>query len=516
MYEALVEFQRSNPHVIKVLLAGTLVSVVCGVIGCFIVLRRMAFLGDALSHAMLAGVTAGYLLMKRLTGEEAHAPAMLLGSIIAALVTVLMIGFISRVSRIKEDAAIGIMYTGIFAIGGMLASLKSDEIHIDLVHFVTGNVLTVRDSDLWMMAWVAAIVLSVVILFYRHLQLTSFDPVMAASIGIPVLAIDYLLTTCTALVVVSGVTIVGVILVVGLLVIPASTAYLLSDRLHRMIVLSALFGVTAFAMGYALSEWLNVAPGSAIVVAGVAQFLVVLTLAPRYGLVADALRRRRMVPQQVVEDILGMLLREPKGKALISSVIKSVAGGGRQVRQAIGSLDKQGLLELSGDDVALTEAGEREGRRLMRAHRLWETYLEKLGTPATELHARAHQLEHVNDEAAVDYLDDQLGHPLVDPHGAEIPQDVVHVVPGATISAAQLRQGHEATVQSVGPSASQSGVEPGMRILAGPRLESGKVWSFELPDGQQVQLDHSTTDEITVRLDDSDPEGDVRHPQQDR
>src|SRR5690606_18083678 len=101
---------------------------------------------------------------------------------------------------------------------------------------------------------------------------------------------------------VSGVTIVGVILVVGLLVIPASTAYLLSDRLHRMIVLSALFGVTAFAMGYALSEWLNVAPGSAIVVAGVAQFLVVLTLAPRYGLVADALRRRRMVPQQVVED----------------------------------------------------------------------------------------------------------------------------------------------------------------------------------------------------------------------
>ncbi|HTN76108.1 MAG TPA: metal ABC transporter permease, partial [Pirellulaceae bacterium] len=115
LYEFLVGLHDANPHLPKVLIAGTLVSIVCGVIGCFIVLRRMAFLGDALSHAMLAGVTAGYLIMKRLTGQEAHAPAMLIGSIIAALVTVLMIGFISKVSRIKEDAAIGIMYTGIFA-----------------------------------------------------------------------------------------------------------------------------------------------------------------------------------------------------------------------------------------------------------------------------------------------------------------------------------------------------------------------------------------------------------------
>src|SRR5690606_20395235 len=115
----------ANPHLIKVLIAGSLVSIVCGVIGCFIVLRRMAFLGDALSHAMLAGVVAGYLIVKRLTGEEARAPAMLLGSIIAALLTVLMIGFVSKVSRIKEDAAIGITYTGVFALGGILAPLFS-------------------------------------------------------------------------------------------------------------------------------------------------------------------------------------------------------------------------------------------------------------------------------------------------------------------------------------------------------------------------------------------------------
>lgn len=501
MVDFLISLHDANPHLPKVLIAGTLVSIVCGVIGCFIVLRRMAFLGDALSHAMLAGVTAGYLLMKRLTGQEAHAPAMLVGSILAALVTVLMIGFISKVSRIKEDAAIGIMYTGIFAIGGMLASLYSDEIHIDLVHFVTGNVLVVQDGDLWLMAIVAVIVISVVLLFFRQLQLTSFDPVMAASIGIPVVLVDYLLTTCTALVVVSGVTIVGVILVVGMLVIPASTAYLLCDRLSRMLVVSALFGASSFHLGYWLSEAINVAPGSAIVVAGVAQFLVVLAIAPRYGLIADWLRRQQMVPQPLVEDILGVLLRDEAQSTSLSQIVRAVGPGARRTRQAVMSLEKQGLVDVEADRVQLTSAGHKEGLRLMRAHRLWEAYLAHVGTPSAKLHDIAHHLEHVNDEAAVDYLDDKLGHPLRDPHGAEIPSDVVHLVPGARISAAQLREGNRATVETAGPQAIAAGVEPGMAILAGAREQGDRLWTFELPGGKKVRLDHHTTDQVTVRLD---------------
>lgn len=502
MYQAFLDFHHTNPHLIKVLLAGTLVSLVCGVIGCFIVLRRMAFLGDALSHAMLAGVVAGYLIVKRITGEEARAPAMLLGSVIAALLTVLLIGFVSKVSRIKEDAAIGIMYTGVFALGGILASLFSHEIHIDLVHFITGNVLVVQDSDLWMMASVAVIVLSVVLCFFRQLQLTSFDPVMAASIGIPVVLVDYALTTCTALVVVSGVSIVGVILVVGMLVIPASTAYLLCDRLSRMLVVSALFGMSAFVLGYWFSEAINVAPGSAIVVAGCVQFLAVLVVAPRYGLIADWLRRRSMVPQQLVEDVLGVLLREPHYRASIAVIAKGIPGMATKLRRALSSLERQGLLEVTSDSVQLTAAGTKEGQRLVRAHRLWEAYLEHVGTPAAELHARAHQLEHVNDEAAVDYLDDKLGHPLLDPHGSVIPQDVVHFVPGAVISAAQLREGHVATVEKVGALAASQGLVKGMRITAGPRIEAGRLWTFDLPAGNTLQLDHRTTDTITVRLDD--------------
>jgi manganese/iron transport system permease protein/iron/zinc/copper transport system permease protein len=393
------------------------------------------------------------------------------------------------------------MYTGVFAFGGILASLFSSEIHIDLVHFITGHVLVVQDGDLWMMATVAVIVITVVLCFFRQLQLTSFDPVMAASIGIPVVLVDYALTTCTALVVVSGVSIVGVILVVGMLVIPASTAYLLCDRLSRMLIVSALFGVSAFGLGYWFSEAINVAPGSAIVVAGCVQFLIVLVVAPRYGLVADWLRRQRMVPQQLVEDVLGVLLRASQQRLAIGALVKELPTGTKRFRRALASLDKQGLLEVSGDTVQLTPSGEKEGRRLVRAHRLWESYLEHVGTPAAELHAKAHQLEHVNDEAAVDYLDDKLGHPLRDPHGSEIPADVVHVVPGALINASQLREGDAATVATVTAFGAASGVAPGMRLTAGPRVEEGRVWTFVLGSGRELRLDHRTTDAITVKLD---------------
>jgi manganese/iron transport system permease protein/iron/zinc/copper transport system permease protein len=297
-----------------------------------------------------------------------------------------------------------------------------------------------------------------------------------------------------------------VILVVGLLVIPASTAYLLCDRLSRMLVVSACFGVSSFYLGYAFSEAINVAPGSAIVLAGCAQFVTVLVIAPRYGLIADWLRRRRMVPQQLVEDVLGVLLREPQQRASLNALMKQIPGDVSRFRQALTSLDRQGMLTLTGDFVVLTPEGEKEGRRLVRAHRLWEAYLEHVGAPAAELHARAHRLEHVNDEDAVDYIDDKLGHPLTDPHGAEIPQDVVHVVPGAVIGAAQLREGRQGMVTSVGPSAAVKGFAPGMHITAGPRLAQGKIWTFVLPSGQSVELDHVTTDALEVRLDDV-PEG---------
>lgn len=276
----------------KALIGGSIVAIVSAVVGCLVVLRRMAFLGDALSHAMIAGVAGGYLVMKMLFGFEAHAPGMLLGSLLSAIITVALIGFVSRVSRVKEDTAIGIMYTGIFALGAFVISIKyfGQQIHIDIYHYIVGSVLSVPDEELWLLAIVASFVLGVVIMFYRPLQLTSFDPIMAASIGVPVLAVEYLLTACTSLVVVSGVQIAGVILVVALIITPAATAYLISDRLDRMIIWSTVIGVVGFWLGFALATLVGASPGASVVVTMTGLFMLALTFAPRYGLLADWIR----------------------------------------------------------------------------------------------------------------------------------------------------------------------------------------------------------------------------------
>lgn len=501
IYDWFVEVHLRNPHLLKALLAGTLVSCVCGVIGCFIILRRTAFLADAIAHSMLAGVVCGYLFMKLLFDVSASAPAMLIGSLLAGLVTVAMVGFVSRFSRIKEDTVIGIMYTGVFAFGGVLLSLFSQHVHIDLVHFLTGQLLAVQQADLWMMACVTVGVLTVVVLFFRQLQLVSFDPVMAASIGVPVLLFDYLLTTCTSLVVVAGVNVVGVILVVGLLIIPAGTAYLLCDRLGRMLWVSALFGLTSFLAGYLLSERINVAPGSAVVVASASQFLIVFCVAPRYGLFADWLRRRRIVPQRLIEDVLGCVLRAPGKCVPVATILNHVAGPAERIQRAVRSLERQQLLQIEQDEVTLTKNGRREARRLLRAHRLWESYLEHLGTPADQLHDRAHQLEHVHDEATVDYLDDKLGHPIHDPHGKLIPEDFVHLVPGETVTAALLREGHSGVITHLDAAASGLPLEVDMKIKVGPRDTEANLWRLILPDSRELSVDHALVDAITVRLD---------------
>ena len=402
----------------KALIGGCIVATVAGVVGCLVVLRRMAFLGDALSHAMIAGVAGGYLVMKMLFGAEAHATGMLLGSLFAAIATVALISFVSRISRVKEDTAIGIMYTGIFALGVVAVSIFRQYIHIDLMHFIMGDILGVADQDLWVSAFVAATVLSILILFFRHFQIATFDPIMAASIGLPVLLIDYLLTTCVSLVVVSAVSMVGVILVVGLLITPAATAYLLSDRLDRMMMLAALFGSTSVIGGLYLCVWLDSAGGGAVMLFCTLQFLVVLAVAPKYGLLARWMRLKKLVPQQAVEDVLTTILRY--GKTTPLSVIRQYAEESKGMRKVLENMVDNDLIIAEADGYSLTEEGSKEAGKVLRAHRLWEAYLATIGTPQEELHPTAHQLEHISDGSTVEYLDEKLGHPSQDSHGKSL------------------------------------------------------------------------------------------------
>jgi manganese/iron transport system permease protein/iron/zinc/copper transport system permease protein len=155
-------------------------------------------------------------------------------------------------------------------------------------------------------------------------------------------------------------------------------------------------------------------------------------------------------------------------------------------------------LDVENGTVELTPDGHREAQRLLRAHRIWEAYLAQAGAPPEQLHQEAHRLEHIHAPEAIEYLDDKLGHPLRDPHGAEIPEDESLTAPGRRIIASLLREGRTATVVEVRPPAEASLLAPGMKVTAGPRREGDAVWTLYLPDGGEVHLDHASADAVTV------------------
>lgn len=261
----------------KALLTGVVVGIVCGVIGCFIVLRGLALMGDAISHAILPGVAISYMLGINF----------FVGAAIVGLLAALGIGFINRNSIVKNDAAIGIVFSLFFAVGVlMIAKAKTA---IDLTQILFGNVLTVSDTDRTMTLIIGGLVLLLVFVFYKELVLTSFDPVMAEASGMKVGLIHYLLMLMLTLVTVVSLQTVGVILVVSLLITPASTAYLLTHRMSTMIFLSAAIGAISAIVGLFFSFSFNLSSGPSIVVVATTIFILAFVFAPRRGLIAKYL-----------------------------------------------------------------------------------------------------------------------------------------------------------------------------------------------------------------------------------
>ena len=400
------------------------------------------------------------------------------------------------------------MYTGVFAAGIVMVSIFRNHIHIDLMHFIMGDVLAVANEDLWASAITAVLVLSIVLLFFRHFQITSFDPAMAASLGFPVMLIDYTLTACVSLVVVSAVTMVGVILVIGLLITPAATAYLLCDRLDRMMLLSALFGVTSVVGGLYLCILLDSSGGGAIILFCTLQFIIVLLAAPRYGLLARWYRLHQMVPQHLMEDILGAVLRAKETPISIESIVQYTSSD-KRLHRALRQLVSEGLLDRNTSGFSLTEKGRVEATRVLRAHRLWETYLQHVGTPPAQIHPNAHRLEHIRDLQTVDYLDDLLTHPVVDPHGKEIPQDPAILESDRVFPLSLLRPGEDVFIEEIGPPASEQStaagcspkefsLKPGERIQIESRIDGGRTWVIVKEDGERISVDHEAADSIKV------------------
>lgn len=267
----------------RALLASLLVALAGGVIGTFVVLKGLAFIGDALAHAAFAGVATAFVL-----GGSIY-----LGSIVAGVVTALAIGFVSRRGGISFDTAIGILFVGAFAFGIMLIS-ASRSYTVDLFSFVFGDVLGVGWSDIRVTAALAALVVALVVIFYRELLFTAYDPTMAAASGVPVAAVQYGQLALLALTTVVAIKVVGIVLVVAMLVTPAATAQLLVRRVPAIMVVAVLLGCLSSITGLYISYYANVASGAAIVLVATALFLLALLLSPRRGLLAVWRRGMRL------------------------------------------------------------------------------------------------------------------------------------------------------------------------------------------------------------------------------
>jgi ABC-type Mn2+/Zn2+ transport system permease subunit len=254
------------------LFASMIVGILCAVMGTYVVLRGMAFLGDALAHAILPGVAIAYLLHGNL----------LVGAIVAAVVIALSIGVFSKQGTIKEDTAIGILFAAALSLGvALISSIQTYA--VDLSHILFGNVLGVSALDLWLTAGLGLVILLTVALLYKPFLVISFDPVLAATLRLPAELLRNLMLVLLALTVVVSLQTVGVGLAAAMLVTPAATAYLLTRRLGPMMILSATLGALSSAIGLYLSYYLNIVSGSAIVLTATTFFLLVFLFNPRQG-----------------------------------------------------------------------------------------------------------------------------------------------------------------------------------------------------------------------------------------
>ncbi len=252
------------------LVVGILLGTTCGALGCFVVLRGLAFVGDAIAHAILPGIVIAYLLGLNI----------FIGAFGMALLVAGAISFISRHQQLREDTAIGIVFTGAFALGIALISRQQGYMR-DLTHFLIGNILGVSAQDVWITVLVTLIVLGGLLLFLREWTLTAFDPTHARAIGLPMGALHFGLMILLSLTIVNGVQAVGIVLIAALLVTPAATARLLTDRLMVMIGLAALLGGAAALTGLFLSYYISIASGAAVVLTSTLWFVIALLVAPQ-------------------------------------------------------------------------------------------------------------------------------------------------------------------------------------------------------------------------------------------
>lgn len=403
----------------RALIASITIGISCGLIGTYIMLRRMSLIGDALAHAVLPGVVVSFIVAGK------SEVALFFGAVVSGILTVLLIGFVNRNSKIKEDTSIGIIFTGAFALGILLVS-QLKQVHIDLSSYLFGDVLGVSSGDITLSLIIMVVIILCILLFYKQLLLTSFDPTMAMTIGISTTLVHYMLMTLLSMSIVAGLQSVGVILIIAMLITPPATAYLLSDNLKKILVLSSLLGMLSAVIGLYLSYHFNFASGASIVLVAVTLFMLAFLFSPKEGVATKLIKRRGASKLVLIEDVIKLSYKFAKDSnktVLVDKIANELGISNSKVESAIKTLLNKGLMTSDNGSYTLTEDGLKYATRLVRTHRLWETYVIKENVmDAGDIHPEAEKVEHVLTEDFVDELDEELGFPEKDPHGSDIPR----------------------------------------------------------------------------------------------
>ena len=408
-----------------VIAVGAMTNVACALVGCYLVLRRMSLLGDAISHAVLPGLVVAFVLAGSL-----NVFYMFLGALAVGLLTALLTQALHRAGGVPEDASMGVVFTSLFALGVILIRRFAHQVDLDpdcvlngLLEFVAFNLVEIGPYELprAMLSIGPVLALNVlfILVFWKELLVGAFDPALATSMGFRAGLMHYLLMALVALTTVASFEQVGSILVVAMLIVPGATAHLLTDRLSRMLWIAAGIGAGTAVLGHYAALWLNTnTAGTMAMILGLA-YLAAVVASPQYGVLSTLARILR-------EDVLAMLYRLEElatGRALGWHEMAQAVGGGLTAWLAMRSLVRRGEITRQRAVVRLTESGRRQARLLVRSHRLWESYLvERLGLPLDHVHEPATRMEHYIGPDLQEKLAGAVTPSPVDPHGRRIPE----------------------------------------------------------------------------------------------
>ncbi|MEO1616030.1 MAG: metal ABC transporter permease [Planctomycetota bacterium] len=422
-----------------IIVIGILAAMSCALLGNFLVLRRMSLLGDAITHAVLPGIATAFIL-----SQSRSSVFMFLGAVVVGVLTAFFTEWLRGVGNVDEGASMGVVFTTLFALGLVMLVQGAGKVDLDPKCVLYGAIeltpldkVSVGSLRIPRAALILAGVLVVnsvfVFTFFKELCLTSFDPALANTMGFRAARMHYVFMVLVSVTAVACFESVGSILVVAMLIVPAATAYLLTDRLGWMLVLSMAIGAASAALGFESAKrvpaWFGLSStttaGMIAVMAGVF-FAGAAMFAPRHGFVIKWLRRQALSLQILSDDVVAYLFRreEMQQPSVDAKTLSTdLLAGSLAFPLATWLLRRGGDLE-GTHEFRLTKAGRERGKRLVRSHRLWEQYLvDQAGVGTDRIHGSAEQFEHFTDRDMREQLARQTDAPDRDPHGKPIPKE---------------------------------------------------------------------------------------------